>query len=436
MKKQLASFSKWLSPGLSVKRWLSLLMVGVTVFSLGVAQGIIAIFATEDTPEVLNLILLRSLPISLRVLIAAATGLVLIVIGLYELNRSILASYKHQQSRSVVDTIYAHRLKKRGPHIVTIGGGTGLPSVLRGMKTLTSNLTAIVTVADNGGSSGRLRRDMGILPPGDLRNNIAALADDEDLMTQLFQYRFSLGDLDGHSFGNLFLTALSDITGSMDNALLETERVLAVQGSVLPATLDDVTLRGEVWHPEIDALCTITGEAEITGVGGKIEKVFVEPPGARAYPKSVQAILGADLIVIGPGSLYTSILPSLLINGIAEAIRASKAVCVYVCNVATQPGETDGYDVADHILSLEDHVGSGLIDVIVANNNFSSTNAGEHTHYVLPVKDGHEVLSRYQLVYNDLTDHEYPWRHDPVKLARALQYCLTSYQAAFNRKTA
>jgi uncharacterized cofD-like protein len=429
MRKRNFSYLKWFRPGLGIKRWLLLLLAGVTILSLGGAQIIVEIYRDEPLPDLMYILLLRPLPVWLRVLIAVGLGLALIGVGLYGLNRSILAPYRAKQAESVVDVIYSYTQHKRGPKVVAIGGGTGLPIVLRGMKQHTSNLTAIVTVADNGGSSGRLRRDLGILPPGDLRNNIAALADDEDLMTQLFQYRFSMGDLDGHSFGNLFLTALSDITGSMEHALLETERVLAVQGNVLPATLDDITLMGEVWHPDAPGLRAISGEAEITEAKGIIERVSLNPPNARPCPRSVQAILAADLIVIGPGSLYTSILPTLLITGIVEAIRASHARCIYVCNVATQPGETDGFGVADHVQALERHVGPNLFQVIAANNHFPAENAGPQTHYVLPAPEGHEITRRYQIIYADLTDFQYPWRHDSVKLARVLQECYTHYQA-------
>ncbi len=422
-------YLKWLTPGLGIKRWLLVALAGMTILGIGIAQIIVDVYRYEPLPDALYVLMLRPLPIAMRIIIAVGLGVGLVSIGLYKLNRSILAPYRANQPESVVDVIYSYTQRKRGPKVVAIGGGTGLPSVLRGMKHHTSNLTAIVTVADSGGSSGRLRRDLGILPPGDLRNNIAALANDEGLMTQLFQYRFSAGDLDGHSLGNLFLTALSDITGSMEQALQETERVLAVRGSVLPATLDDITLMGEVRYPNTPGLHAITGEEEITKAHGIIERVFINPPHARAYPRSVQAILAADLIVIGPGSLYTSILPSLLITGIAEAIRASNALTVYMCNVATQPGETDGFNVADHVLALERHVGPGLFQVVLANNHFPVENAGPQTHYVLPISDSHEVAQRYQVIYADLTDYHYPWRHDSGKLARALQQCYANNQA-------
>lgn len=435
-KKKGLSYLRWLTPGLGIKRWLLLVLAGVTILSVGIAQIIVEVYRTEQLPDYLYVLLLRPLPVWLRLVIASGTGITLLVVGLLELNRAILAPYRANQAKPVIDTIYNFNQRKKGPKMVVIGGGTGLPVVLRGLKRLTSNLTAIVTVADDGGSSGRLRRDHGVLPPGDLRNNIAALADDEDLMTQLFQYRFSTGDLGGHSFGNLFLTALSDITGSMEHALSETERVLAVQGNVLPATLDDITLMGEVQQPGTASLQSISGESEITRAGGHIERVSLSPPNARPYPKSLQALLSAQVITIGPGSLYTSILPTLLVNGITDAIRASQAICIYICNVATQPGETDGYDVADHIQAIEQHVGPQLFQVVVANNHFPTENAGPQTRYVMPAPDEHAITKQYQVFYADLTDYQYPWRHDSVKLAQALQMCYANYQACLAQEIA
>lgn len=429
MQKRLRSLIRWFSPGLGIKRWLFLLLAGITLLSIGLAQTIIIIYRDQPLPEFLYILSLRPVPALPRLLIALAFGVLLVGVGLFELNRFLLAPYASGRRVPVVDMVYSHHQRKRGLKVVVIGGGTGLPTVLRGLKHFTNNLTAIVTVADDGGSSGRLRRDMGILPPGDLRNNIAALADDEDLMTQLFQYRFSAGELDGHSFGNLFITALSDITGSMDQALLETARVLAVQGQVLPATLDNITLCGEVWNPARDILQTVTGEAQITDAGGCIERVYLVPSAPRAFPQSVHAILSADIIVIGPGSLFTSILPTLLIAGIKDALRASRAAKIYVCNVATQPGETDSFDVTDHVLALEKHIGEKLFDIVVANDHFPTENAGEHTHYVQPSAREHDVYSRYRFIYADLTDARYPWRHDSQKLAEVLQQSYTKYQA-------
>jgi uncharacterized cofD-like protein len=260
---------------------------------------------------------------------------------------------------------------------------------------------------------------LGVLPPGDLRNNIAALADDESLMTQLFQYRFGAGDLSGHAFGNLFISALAGVTGSIESALIETERVLNIQGRVLPATLEDVHLSATVRIASKTQPLNILGESKITDAGGKIEEIRLTPPDVQAYAESVQAILDAGLVVIGPGSLFTSILPNLLVKGIAEALRASNAYIVYVCNVATQAGETDGFTVAEHVMALERHVGRGIVQAVLANNAYPSLNAGE-TNYVQPVPEHHEILQRYEIRYTDLTDNQRPWRHDSEKLVAAI----------------
>jgi uncharacterized cofD-like protein len=427
MKHSRHAIIKWLTPGLQIKRWLALLMFGITVLAVGFAQVIVTLYRTSDWPAPLYVITLRFLPVWARVLAAGTLGLGAIVIALYELNRSILAPLALRKRESWFDIMYAHSRRQRGLKVVAIGGGTGLPSVLRGLKVYTSNLTAVVTVADDGGSSGKLRRELGILPPGDLRNNITALANDEDLMAQLLQYRFANGGLEGHSFGNLFLTALTDITGSMDKAVVETGRVLAIEGRVLPATLQNITLVAEVQVPGEKRPRRVSGESQIPEAGGKIERVFLHPDHAPAYPEAIREILSADLIVIGPGSLFTSILPGLLVNGIIEAIRASGAYKVYVCNVATQQGETDGFTVADHITALERHIGQGVFHTVLANSSYPSKNKGEHTHYVLPSPENDPVHQRYQVYWADLADVERPWRHDSTKLAQAL---LAAYHEA------
>ena len=421
MRRSQQAIVKWLSPGLRIKRWLIVLMFGISVLAVGFAQVIVAVYRQNDLPIHVYIITLRFLPLWGRLVLAGGLGFGAIGFALYELNLSILAPFStHRQGKSLIDAVYAHSRRQRGLKVVAIGGGTGLPSVLRGLKAHTSNITAIVTVADDGGSSGRLRKELGVLPPGDLRSNIAALANDEDLMTQLFQYRFATGGLEGHSFGNLFLTALSDITGSMDRAVVETGRVLAIEGRVLPSTLHNVTLMAEVNVPGEQRLWHVSGESRIPEVGGKIERVFLDPSPVRAYPEAVQAILSADLLVIGPGSLFTSILPNLLVTGITEAIRASSALRVYVCNVATQVGETDGFDVAAHVSALESHIGTGVFDAILANNSYPSKNAGETTSYVLPTPEDHAIYQNYAVHMVDLTDAERPWRHDPFKLTQAL----------------
>ncbi len=405
--------STWLTIGMGIKRWLLLLVVGVTLVALGIAYAIL---------NTIGLHLMTGLPTPTEILLSSLTvsvGFALVIFSVVKLSKNILAPYRQNQRGRVADAVYAHRTRQKGLKVVAIGGGTGLPSVLRGLKPFTSNITAVVTVADDGGSSGRLRRELGVLPPGDLRNNIAALADDESLMTQLFQYRFGAGDLSGHAFGNLFISALAGVTGSIETALIETERVLNIQGRVLPATLEDVHLSAVVKVEGKPKPLSILGESNITEAGGKIQEISLTPANVEAYSESVQAILNANLVVIGPGSLFTSIIPNLLVKGIAEALRASNAYIVYVCNVATQAGETDSFTVAEHVMALERHVGRGIVQAVLANNAYPSLNAGV-TNYVQPAPEHHEILQRYEIRYADLTDDQRPWRHDPEKLVAAI----------------
>jgi uncharacterized cofD-like protein len=306
------------------------------------------------------------------------------------------------------------------PRTVAIGGGTGLSTLLRGLKTRTPHIAAIVTVADDGGSSGRLRRELGVLPPGDFRNCIAALADDEALITQLFQYRFGQGSgLNGHSFGNLFITALVAVTGSFEQAILEAGRVLAVRGRILPSTLEDVTLvadlrETETWANSPSGLTRVHGESAIPKAGQAIERLFLRPDSVRAYPEAVRAILDADLIVAGPGSLFTSVLPNLLVEDIRRAVSASPAFKLYVCNVCTQRGETDGFDVGLHMAALERHVGSGLFPTVLANNNLM---AGQRQPELDMVEVSYPAEASYRVIEADLADLTTPWRHDSGKLA-------------------
>ena len=408
------ALSKWFIPGIGVKRWILLLLIGVLVVAVSIAFAILELAHTE--------IIARLLPVmgGLGIITTALIGLGLIALSLMMLSRNILAPYRKLYQGRVIDAVYTHSRRNRGLKVVAIGGGTGLPAVLKGMKSHTSNVTAIVTVADDGGSSGRLRRDLGVLPPGDLRNNIAALADDESLMTRLFQYRFSNGDLGGHAFGNLFISALAGVTGSLETALIETERVLNIQGSVLPATLEDVALVASVWLPGNRKAITIRGESNITEAGGRVEHLALDPVDVQAYEGSIQAILNADMVILGPGSLYTSILPNILVRGIAGALRATSAYKVYLCNIATQPGETGGYTVADHVIALERHIGRGVFQAVLANNAYPTENAGVNTRYVQPAPENHEILQRYEVHYTDLVDSDRPWRHDPDKIVRAI----------------
>ena len=306
----------------------------------------------------------------------------------------------------------------QAPKVVAIGGGTGLSTLLRGLKAHTPLITAIVTVADDGGSSGRLRRELGLLPPGDFRNCIAALADDEALITQLFQYRFGQGNgLDGHSFGNLFITALAAVTGSFERAILEASRVLAVQGRILPSTLEDVTLVADLKAEGSGAaprLTRVRGESAIPKAGQPIDRVFLRPEGVRAYPEAVRALLDADLIVAGPGSLFTSVLPNLLVQDIRRAVEASTALKLYVCNVATQPGETDHLDVGQHVGILQRHVGRGLFPYVLANDQMISSDEQPRLQPVAlryPADEGYEVIAA------TVVDRSAPWRHDSMRLA-------------------
>ncbi|MBC8098723.1 MAG: YvcK family protein [Armatimonadetes bacterium] len=397
---------RWFLPGINIKRWLLLLLLGISAIASGLVYGIMRLAGV-------------ALGAASPVLAVAAMSLggVCIAVALYRIYRTLSAPYQSLQIGHPVDVVYSYNRKQKGIKVVALGGGTGLPAALRAMKAHTSNITAIVTVADDGGSSGRLRRELGVQPPGDLRNNIVALADDESLMAQLFQYRFTQGALDGHAFGNLFIAALAGVAGGLENALVETARVLNIQGRVLPSTLQDIHLLAEVRQPGKARSIKIQGESQIGEFGGQIESIALVPADAEAYPDSVQAILDAELVVIGPGSLYTSILPNLLVMGILEALRATRAYKIYICNVATQPGETEGYSVAEHVLALEQHIGRGVFQAVVANNAFPTENAGANTTYVPAVSQHHEIAQRYEVVYGDLTDNQRPWRHDSRKLA-------------------
>lgn len=410
--KLLDTLGKWLIPGIGIKRWILLLLAGVFLAAISLALTILKLAIADQTVEQMARISWFETVVILGI------GLLFIAVALIRLSTSMLAPYRRHQHGRVIDVVYAHSKRQKGLKIAAIGGGTGLPSILRALKPYTSNLTAVVTVADDGGSSGRLRRDLGVLPPGDLRNNIAALADDESLMTRLFQHRFKQGDLGGHAFGNLFISALASVTGSLESALIETERVLNIQGRVFPATLQDVVLVAQVRTS--GGVQTVRGESKISEAHGEIEAIQLEPNDAQAYSGSVEALLNADLVVVGPGSLFTSILPNLLVRGIGEALRSTSAFKVYVCNIAMQPGETQDYTAADHILALEKYIGRGIFQLILANNAYPTENAGPNTRYVQPAPENHEVLQRYQIRYCDLVDTERPWRHDPRKLAAAV----------------
>ena len=414
------SSAGWLIPGIGVKRWFLFILLGTTLIGVGLGVLILEIYRTAPQSwwlPVLSWASLRFLPRPLRALIFTGLGGGLILFGVLELNRALMSPFL-RPGRHVVDTLRVHRQRERGPRIVAIGGGHGLATLLRGLKQYTYNITAIVTVADDGGSSGRLRQDLGILPPGDIRNCLAALSNDEALLGQLFQYRFpdDLGGMEGHSFGNLFISALAEITGSFEEAVAESGRVLAVHGEVLPATLHNVRLVADVMLPHTINEVRVEGESQIPHSNGRVRRVLLEPNNPPAFPQGIQAILAADLIIVGPGSLYTSLLPDLLVPDLQEAIRVSKALKIYVCNVATQLGETDGYTCGDHVRALEDHVGQGLFDMVVSNQR-CDINLPPGVDWVQAEPELDEDHAVYRA---DLVDSLHPWRHDAGKLAQVI----------------
>ena len=415
----LSSIPRWFRPGLGIKRWLGFVLIGITLLGLGLAVFLIDLYRTDSANPVLLTFLtyvsFRFIPRVWRAILFGGLGVGLVVYGILQINRNLLQPFIRPGS-DVYGQITNFRRRERGPRIVTIGGGHGLATLLRGLKTHTSNLTAVVTVADDGGSSGRLRESHGILPPGDIRNCLAALSNDEALLTQLFQYRFSGSpDLEGHSFGNLFIAALVDITGSFEDAVAESGRVLSVNGRVLPATLHDVKLVASMELPHSINEVRVEGESNIPAMAGRVRRVWLEPDDASAFPPVIKALLNADVIVVGPGSLYTSILPNLLVHDLLAAIQASRALKIYVSNIATQAGETDSYTCSDHVRALESHIGEDIFDVILCNDNYRNDIGSSQW-----VHADEKILSDSRSYCTDLSDDGHPWRHDSTKLAQVI----------------
>lgn len=407
---------KWLRPGLHVKRWLVLFVMGTVFTALGIAYIAIHVYRQEPFPAVVYYVTLQFIDQLWRGVLFITVGTFLGIVSFWQLSRSLLSPFiTSGQSVSLADLVYRARYLDKGPRIVAVGGGTGLSTLLRGLKKYSDHITAVVTVADDGGSSGRLRRELGVLPPGDFRQCIAALAEAEPLMTELFQYRFDQGTgLDGHSFGNLFIVAMSGITGNFERALRESSRVLAVRGQILPSTVENVTLCAE-----LDDASFVEGESKLPHGPAPIKRAYLRPSDAAAFPEALKAIAEADLIILGPGSLYTSIMPNLLVEGIASAIRQAKGTKVYVCNVASQPGETDGYNLSKHVESLESHVGKGLFSYVLANDHLVALPEEWHVN-AIDIDGASLNRPGLRVITADVIDVERPTRHDPSKLAAAI----------------
>lgn len=423
--KRVNRWFKWLSPGLFVKRWLLISLAGVFLTSFGLAIWV-KLTPVNRFLEFVSQALettARLVPNSVSGPLAVLLGVFLLFWGQSRTVETITEALQPDASEELVDRLRTHRRLHRGPKIVAIGGGTGLSTLLRGLKQYSSNITAIVTVADDGGSSGRLRREMGILPPGDIRNCIAALADEEKLLTELFQYRFHTGDgLSGHSFGNLFISAMTEITGDLEQAIDASAKVLAIRGKVLPATLTDVSLWAKLADGRI-----IEGESKITEAMGQIRQIGCHPADPVALPAALAAIKEADYIIIGPGSLYTSIIPNLLVPAIRQALAQVTVPRVYVCNIMTQPGETDNYSVADHLRAIEGVCEERVFDAVLAQRTAPSPQslqlyAQEHSHPVFLDREevgkmGYRIVLANVMAEDEVTAKV---RHDPQRLARVL----------------
>ncbi|GCA80987.1 gluconeogenesis factor YvcK family protein [Microcystis aeruginosa] len=423
--KRVNRWFKWLSPGLFVKRWLLISLTGVFLTSFGLAIWVKLTPVNrflEFVSQALETIA-RLVPNSVSGPLAVLLGVFLLFWGQSRTVETITEALQPDASEELVDLLRTHRRLHRGPKIVAIGGGTGLSTLLRGLKQYSSNITAIVTVADDGGSSGRLRREMGILPPGDIRNCIAALADEEKLLTELFQYRFHAGDgLSGHSFGNLFISAMTEITGDLEQAIDASAKVLAIRGKVLPATLTDVSLWAKLADGRI-----IEGESKITEAMGQIRQIGCHPADPVALPAALAAIKEADYIIIGPGSLYTSIIPNLLVPAIRQALAQVTVPRVYVCNIMTQPGETDNYSVADHLRAIEGVCEERIFDAVLAQRTAPSPQslqlyAQEHSHPVFLDREEVGKMGYRIVLANVMAEDEVTGKvsHDPQRLARVL----------------
>ncbi|MEM7769403.1 MAG: gluconeogenesis factor YvcK family protein [Cyanobacteria bacterium P01_E01_bin.6] len=423
--RRLTRWILWMAPGLFVKRWMIISLAGMALTGLG-----LAIWANRTPVFYLGRLISNALSLLTSLVPSYVSGPAVLLVGLILLiwgqNRtlnSITEVLMQEGDDDLIDQLVNYRRLNRGAKIVVLGGGTGLSTLLRGLKAYSANITAVVTVADDGGSSGRLRREIGVLPPGDIRNCLAALADEEKLITELFQYRFEAGNgLVGHSFGNLFLTAMGKVTGDVEQAIAAISKVLAVRGQVVPATLSDMKL----WAELADGR-RIEGESQITEAKGQIVHIGCEPAQPPALPRAIQAIQEADYIIIGPGSLYTSIIPNLLVPEIVEAIANQPVPRIYVCNIMTQMGETEGYTVSDHIKAIDDACGQSIFDAVLIHRKAPSAKAliryaQEGCHPVLFDRESVLQLGRRTVIANILKEDQESGRvrHNSERLAGVL----------------
>lgn len=417
-------FLKWMYPGMKLKRWLLLFSVGVIAASIGLAivfnykyVGVI-----EETIFRMAYVMTGNYYYTVTTIVGMSIiigGLVVMTLATRQIIRSVISVIIPEGADRLIEIIFEKRKLTRGPAVAVVGGGTGLSVLLRGIKSITSNITAIVTVADDGGSSGRLREDLGIIPPGDLRNCLVALADTEPLMEKLFQHRFGgAGNLAGHSFGNLFIAAMTEVLGDVEKALKESSKVLAVRGQVLPASTQTVRLVAEMKDGTY-----VEGESQIPLARKAINRVFLKPENAEPVKSVLEAINDADAVILGPGSLYTSVLPNLLVHGVAEALRNTQAVKIYICNVMTQPGETDGYTASQHVKAILDHAGP-IIDYVVVNSQDVAQNlrASYASQGAYPVVVDTEVIEAMgvKVVEANIISETNLVRHDPIKLSRTI----------------
>jgi uncharacterized cofD-like protein len=406
MRKDIKGLFKWLYPGMGIKRWIALSAFGVILLVLGTSHlGTHGLWVIQ----MLDAIIIIS-------------GIIILILGIKMMMRSFIATFlPAAKDTQLVDLMLQKRHLTRGPKIVSIGGGTGLSVLLTGLRDYTSNISAVVTVADDGGSSGRLRQQFDILPPGDIRNCLVALANAPSLMRDLFQFRFDKNsEFSGHSFGNLFITVMTQLTGDFEKAIKETSKVLSLRGQVIPSTLNNVVLVAQ--HKDGS---TTVGEDKIPKAQRPINRVYLEPQQPPAAPDAIKAIQEADIIILGPGSLYTSIIPNLLIKEITEALSSSRAIKIYVCNIMTQPGETDGFTTADHIRVLVDHSHPRALDYCIVNigtvpQGILSRYEKENAYLV--VNDRKKIESMgYRVIEEDLVAVEDEVvRHNAIQLAKII----------------